>query len=167
MRSAAIVLLLSTFASVASEQRTVPNDNELISQYCLSVLNSQIDWTKKGLTDAAASAKDLPPAPPTVQLWVAKQRAEIKQSLTRLESARNRLQSYLVPRYGTVDTVAMVAAMNRGTADWQNFVAMSNRCGSKCAPVPHDQMQACLTSCTDAALTARIQACANPTWLPF
>jgi hypothetical protein len=167
MRSAAIGLVLSIFASAAPAQRAAPTDNELYSQYCLSVLNAQIDWTKKGLTDAAASAKNLPPEPPTVQLWVAKQRAEIKQSLTKLESARNRLQSYLVPRYGTVDTVAMVAAMNRGTADWQNFLATSNRCGIKCVSAPHDQMQACLTACADAALIGRIQACANPTWLPF
>jgi hypothetical protein len=167
MRSAAIGLVLSIFASAAPAQRAAPTDNELYSQYCLAVLNAQIDWTKKGLTDAAASAKNLPPEPPTVQLWVAKQRAEIKQSLTKLESARNRLQSYLVPRYGTVDTVAMVAAMNRGTADWQNFLATSNRCGIKCVSAPHDQMQGCLTACADAALIGRIQACANPTWLQF
>ena len=167
MRSAAIALVLCTFATIAAAQRAEPSDNELQSQYCLSVLNAQIDWTQKGLTGAAASAKNLPPAPPTLQLWVAKQRAETAQSLTKLESARNRLQSYLVPRYATVDTTAMVAAMNRGTADWQNFIAMSNRCGLKCVSVPHEQMQACLTACTDAALIARIQACANPTWLPF
>ena len=165
MRSAAIVLVLCTFASIVAARRAVANDNELVSQYCLSVLDAQIDWTQKALTGAAASAKNLPPAPPTVQLWVAQQRAEIAQSLTKLESARNRLQSYLVPRYGTVDTAAMAAAMHRGTADWQSFIAMSNRCGLKCVSVPHDQMQACLTACTDAALIARIQSCANPTWL--
>ena len=167
MRSAAIVLVLSTFASVAAAQQVAPTDSELYSQYCLSVLNAQIDWAKKGLTNAAASSKNLPPEPPTVRLWVAKQRAEMKQSLTKLESTRNRLQSYLVPRYGIVDTVPLIAAMNRGTADWQNFLAISNRCGIKCVSMPHDQMQACLTTCTDAALTARIQACANPTWLPL
>ncbi|HEX8782132.1 MAG TPA: hypothetical protein VF764_02080 [Steroidobacteraceae bacterium] len=167
MRSAAIVLVLCTFTVIAVAQQAVPSDNELQSQYCLSVLNAQIDWTQKGLAGAAASAKNLPPAPPTVQLWVAKQRAEIAQSLTKLESTRNRLQSYLVPRYGTVDTAAMVAAMNRGTADWQSFIAMSNRCGRMCVSGPHDQMQTCLTACTDAALIARIKGCANPTWLPF
>jgi len=36
-----------------------------------------------------------------------------------------------------------------------------------CVSLPQDQIQACLSACTDAALSARIQACANPTWPPF
>jgi hypothetical protein len=79
----------------------------------------------------------------------------------------NRLQSYLVPRMGTLDMTALVLAGHRGEADYAELKAMTDRCSLKCGGPPDDKWSACTKSCWDNDLIARVRACTTPTWLPF
>jgi hypothetical protein len=71
------------------------------------------------------------------------------EELAKLQSAKDRIDSYMVPRLMTLEPASMELAMNRGDADWQAFLAQ--------AAAGH----------VDEGLGARIRACADPNWLPF
>lgn len=160
----ASVLPVSAIAQVVQLQ--APNENELHSAYCVSLLKLQIQFFQNGLTQAEASAKNpTTPSTPGLQELTAKARTEMRENLAKLGAARDRLQAYLLPKMMKLDSAALALAMKRGEADWQAFRVMGDRCGATCSPAK--QSSACWSSCVDTALIDRIRACASPTWLPF
>jgi hypothetical protein len=174
MRLAAISLTLCTctFAPIAGAQFhfQTPSDNELHSSYCQAVLKWQIADLQAGLNKAEAG-ENAPPMSPELQQYVAKQRAEGHEMLAKLQTAWNRIDAYLTPKFTLLEPLAMLTALQRGEADWRDFMAMADRCTKKCyyttPMLPKDEAGACFNSCKDDALIARINACADPTWLPF
>jgi hypothetical protein len=172
IRTAFAAITLALLATSASAQREfhTPSDNELHSSYCQAVLKAQIDWIQPELAkaDAYADTEHKPPLSPELQHFKAKQRAEMHAMLAKLQSAQDRINAYLMPRLTSLEPTAMLAALRRAEADWREFQAITDRCGKKCnAIAAADQIGACWTSCTDDALIARINACAEPNWLPF
>lgn len=168
---AACIPPASAIAQITITEFQTPNDNELHSAYCMSLLSKRIEYTQKGLAQWDAGARsNNPPAPQSTREWSEKQRAEIREDLAKMIAAHDRLKSYLLPKEMVLDPSAMALATKRGEADWREYLAMTERCSAKCSPVPvppEDQAKACWSSCSDAALLTRIQNCASPTWLPY
>jgi len=130
------------------EFQTKPSDNDLRSAYCVAVLKGQIPWVR----DQVAAKVDGAPADastPAPQQANAKVRTEAHARLERLLAAQARMAAYLSPRLNTLDSAALLLAMDRGEADWREFQTH--------AKGVHP----------DAGLGNRIKACANPNWLPF
>jgi hypothetical protein len=106
-------------------------------------------------------SKDLQQAEAESARATEKARASIHEELAKLQSAKDRLDGYLLPRVAalsqpsshsadtTLSLAALVMAMNRSDADWQAFMAQAK------------------TGHADDGLVARVRACADPNWLPF
>jgi hypothetical protein len=161
--------MICAYASVASAQIQfqTPSDNELHSSYCQAVLKEEIAYHQAALATAEAGAKNEASMSPELRQSGTKQRAEAREMIGKLQTAQNRIAAYLMPRIMTLEPTAMLTALQRGKADWRDFNAMIDRCANKCLSLPTPQAEACWTSCRDAALIARIQACADPNWQPF
>jgi hypothetical protein len=156
---------LAALSTAAAAQDAVPTDIELRSAYCLSVIKADIDLEHKMIAQTDALVKSAPT--PELQQRLLKSSAPLHEALTKLEAVLNRLQLYLMPRMGARDPIALTAAMKRGGADFQEGQAMAERCSAKCANLPGDEPAACVNSCVDNDLVARLKACTTPTWLPF
>jgi hypothetical protein len=156
---------LSALTEAAAAQQAVPTDTELRSAYCASVIRGDIDLQQKMIAQIDAAVKSAPT--PELQQQAIKASTELHEGLTKIETVRDRLKLYLLPRIGSLDPIAITAAMHRGEADVQEVMAMVNRCSAKCDPLPGDQRATCNASCVDNDLIARVKACTNPTWLPF
>jgi hypothetical protein len=161
--------LITAISVTAAAQQAVPSENELHSAYCTAVLEQQIAVYQRGLAQLDAVAKEHP-HPPAPGLGILS--GETTLSLTKVQTAWNRLHAYLLPRIATLDPSALLAAKRRGEADWQRSNHMpAQQCGSSCSPLvpPPEKQQApiCFDSCPDLALVKRVRACANPTWVPL
>jgi hypothetical protein len=73
-----------------------------------------------------------------------------------------------------LDPFALALATQRGEADLQELRDMSHRCRNQCGisdqlggAGPDDKAKACVASCSNKDLLARLKACAEPSWLPF
>jgi hypothetical protein len=141
-------MLLTLMATAASAQQAIPTDNDLRSAYCLAVLKGQIPWVREQVgarVDAAPNRST--PSSSELQQANAKVRAAAEAWVAKLQTAQNRIGAYLLPRLTTLDSAAMLRAMNRGETDWREFLAKGVK--------------------TDEGTGARIRACADPNWLPF
>jgi hypothetical protein len=157
--TAAIAFTL--LAAPAYAQQAVPSDNDLRSAYCMAVLKLEIPWFQ----DISAKVDAEPPTPvsaeaqqknPALKQAVAEsERAQAKartlmhDKLVKLHGAQDRIVAYLLPRVSSLEPAAMLMAMQRGDADWQQFLAQSK------------------TSHIDDELGSRIRTCSEPTWLPL
>jgi hypothetical protein len=148
MRLAVAGLALYAVTSLAAAQQATPSDNDLRSAYCVAVLKGQIPWVRDQVVAKVDSAPT-DASTPELQQANAKGRTEAHVRLERLLAAQARMAAYLSPRLNTLDSAALLLAMDRGEADWREFQTH--------AKGTHP----------DAALGNRIKACANPSWLPF
>lgn len=163
---APLAACLTAFAvTTDAQQQAVPTDTELRSAYCMSVIKAEVGVYQRGAAKADAAVKNA--STPEQQQWAAKISAEAHEELTKLEAALDRLQLYLLPRLQARDPVALAAAMKRGDADFQGLMTMGERCPTKCGGPQDDKWRACMNSCLDKDLQARVRACDTPTWLPF
>ena len=106
-------------SGIAQVQFQTPNDNELHSAYCLSMLKSEIDLMQKELAKADAGAKSDAAAslPQELQDYNAKQREQLREVLAKGRAAHERIRAYLLPKIMVLDPAAMGLAMKRGEAD--------------------------------------------------
>lgn len=144
----------------------VPSEDELRSMYCGEVIRAEIGLQHHMISasdDAAGSASSAG----LRQQWIDVS-AELLQGLARLEVVRYRLQVYMLPRIGALDSLALASAIRQGETDFQESRALADRCAVQCGALPatNQQPQACGTSCGDNAPLARLSACENPPWLP-
>jgi len=163
---AALLLSAATAAgSLAAAEPRAPNENELHSMYCVSVVREEIGL-QEHLIDSSSEAASNAATPELRQQWLDTS-AELLQRLQKLEAVLGRLQAYMLPRIAALDALALGAAIRRGDADFQESRAMADRCATQCdaAHTASDQLAACSASCSDNALLARVGACDDPTWL--
>jgi hypothetical protein len=154
-----VVLSLFAAGSLAQDSPE-PSDVELHSMYCIPVLNYQI-----ALTGEMANTQLAPGATSFAKDQVRNAQAD----LAKLQSARDRLKAYMLPRMSHRDPMALALAGNRGEKDVDQFKAAMksiDQCAGGCS-----EDVACTSKCTtdgiDKDLVSRMQACRNPTWLPF
>jgi hypothetical protein len=172
----AIVLGLLGLTPVSAQQAKAPSDNELRSAYCWSLLNQEIPWYRDQVVAKADApppklpwadsnrqkSKELLQAEAEEARATEKGRAMAHEELAKLQSAKNRLDGYVLPQVrAATDITGIAIAMSRGDADWQAFMAQAKAASAGPAgqspTAPH----------VDEALVARIRACADPNWLPF
>ena len=127
--------------------QTKPSDSDLRSAYCVAVLKGQIPWVRDQQVVAKVDGAAADASTPALQQANAKVRTEAHVRLERLLAAQARMAAYLSPRINTLDSAALLLAMDRGEADWREFQTH--------AKGAHP----------DAGLGSRIKACANPNWL--
>jgi hypothetical protein len=162
-------LLLSPLAAApalsAAEPRA-PNDNELRSMYCVSVVREEIGLQQHLIASSDEAASNAA-TPELRQQWISTS-AELLQRLQKLEGVLGRLQAYMLPRIPALDSLALGTAIRKGDADFQESRAIADRCAAQCdaAHAVNEQLTSCSSSCSDNALLTRVNACDNPTWLP-
>jgi len=144
----------------ASAQLAVPTDNELRTAYCIPVVKAQIEIENQAI--AMAEGQRQSPTPEAQNL--VKEIPAMREDLAKRQTALDRLQLYLLPKMQALDPIALTAAMHRGDADVLELKASAQRCAAKCTSAP--DWNACISQC-NPDLSARVKACANPTWLPF
>jgi len=161
-----ICLPLMLAANCVQAQTVAPTDTDLRSIYCVQILQSEIGEEKAGQAQLENSLKQA--QIPSTQKFLKDQLDDVTKWLANAESALERLQSYVLPRWMNFDPVPALLAMNRGKDDWKAFIDMSAKCTAKCSTLASGgKSAACWESCPDKDLVARVQSCLHPTWLPF
>jgi hypothetical protein len=170
--SAASMFLLAAasliFTRASAQNFVEPTDAELRSVYCLKMLRSQLEMAKPVLAqrDAAIQSAQTPEA----KDFQTKLALDTRKSVAEIERAVDRLQAYLLPRFMSRDPVAMIAAQKRADADWHALWEASGRCLNECPPptsADDPKTRACLQSCDRPEIREQLNACKNPSWLPF
>ena len=128
----AILIVVLLFGSAAdAQQEREPTDNELHTAYCIPVIKWGIEAQQQLLNQDKQAGPDTTTS---------------QQDLTALQTVLKRLQSYLLPRWMSLDTLAIVGAMNRGKADMKELETAGDRCFRQCG------------STLDSAITTPAQA---------
>ena len=165
-RTALLLSFLSVFVTGVAAQQQTPSDDELHCMYCIEVIRAEIDL-QHHMIAAADEAAGSSEEPAMREQWI-KTSAELLQGLANLEGVLYRLQSYMLPRIPSLDSLALASAIRQGDADFQESKLVANRCAVECAApqVANEASQACNASCGNDALLTRVTACQSPTWLP-
>lgn len=170
------VFALLCIATGASAQRPLPTDTELRAAYCDRVLQSDVanlNTLRARLDDARNRIQEVPPdLREQILQTLQASRRELPQKIAERESALNRVQLFILPRMQYLDATALLAASRRAESDLHESAAVGNRCMRECAQPKADEATAdrsasCLRACTSGELQSRLEACRNPTWLPF
>ena len=134
--------------------------------YCVSVIRAEISLQQHMISAADEAASNASTAEAR-QRWNATS-AELRTALTRLESVLGRIQAYMLPRIGALDTYALRTALRQGDEEFEQSRTMADRCAVACSTqrVADNEVQACSAGCNDNALLSRVSACDNPSWLP-
>jgi len=164
-RGALLLLALTAAPLVSAAEPRAPNDSELRSMYCVSVLREEIGL-QNHMIAASSEAASNATTPEARQQWIGTS-TELLQRLQKLETALGRLQAYMLPRIPNLDSLALGAAIRKGDADFQESRATADRCAVQCDPAhtTSETLQSCNATCSDNALLARVSACDDPTWL--
>ena len=159
-------LALGAASTLPAAEPRAPNESELRSMYCVSVVREEIGLQNHMITSSSEAASSAP-TPEQRQKWLDTS-TELLQGLQRLESVMGRLQAYMLPRIPQLDSLALGVAIRKGAADFQESRTMADRCAVACNPAntPNEQLQSCSAGCSDNALLSRVSGCDNPTWLP-
>jgi hypothetical protein len=162
------LLVLPAGNSIA--QAPLPTETELRAAYCIPVLQDEIADLHKLLDNImesmAAGTDDVPPA--IRQEWkdsIEKSKRDLPEHIKARESALNRVQLFILPRMPYLDPTALLSATARARADIQENAADTHKCTSQCST--SGQFKSCMIACVNSDLHARLDACRNPTWLPF
>lgn len=137
-------------AGHAQAQRQPPSPAESRTAYCISALSAMSK-------DAEIQASL--PAPKLVQ-------DRLREVLAGLDSDVKRMRGFLVPRMKGLDGEPLLAAADRGQADFDSLLKTETACKATCnvtpasAPDIPPQSAACFTSCAgkDPAV-ARVRSC--------
>lgn len=157
------MLIAASFCTgPALAQQTLPTDIELHAAYCMTILKWKVSMIPP-------SELDTPNEPPEMR----QQMHDIDQKLLKLrselQSALDRIKLYIMPRVPYRDPMPLMAATKRAEKDIQDLENEPAQCSQQCGRYypNQEQLHACLGSCFDHDLEARMDACSNPTWLPF
>src|SRR5207244_175721 len=114
-------MLATVIVATALAQDSLPTDAELRSAYCIPVLQWQIAWHQEMVSRADK-------APAELREQASQLDPNGRETIEQLQSALNRLQSYLLPRIGHRDSSAMLLATSRGEKDLKALPLMMERC---------------------------------------
>lgn len=157
------ILATAGLATVAFGQGPLPTDTELRAAYCIRVLQSDIADSHSILNEMRTEELS-----PELRQQVLQ---ALKKSKRDLESALNRVQLFILPRMPYLDSTALLAATRRADSDLRNSAGIQNKCMRECTESgTADRGSSCLQTwqtCIGGDLQSRLEACRNPTWLPF
>ena len=162
------LVVLPAGSSIA--QAPLPTETELRAAYCIPVLQDDIaglhELLDSIMESMAAVTDDVPPA--MRQEWkdsIEKSKRDLPEHIKARESALNRVQLFIIPRMRYLDPAALLSATARAKADIQENAADTRKCTNQCTT--SGQIKSCMSACVNSDLSARLDACRNPTWLPF
>ena len=164
-------LMLTCIASCAAAEDRTPTDAELKTAYCIPLLQWEVEIARVATDTDDDHWRHSPPSP-ELRDQVARKSADLHRRRAAMESTLGRLQAFLGQRIKSLDRSALAAAGSRGKADLDELQAQQPRCRGQCGPESSDaaadeNATACLESCADQQLAARLKACNAPSWLPF
>lgn len=157
MRRTLHVILPAVAASsaICAAADQMPTDVELKASYCLAIKRSGVAMLRSVLAQLQQNSP----------VW-----ATTSSDLARTENDLKRLQSYMVPKLGHLDSTALLLARRRADDDMAAFMPQANACLDRCASVTMGtpKWQVCSDKCrADDPLIARIDSCNKLDWLPF
>jgi hypothetical protein len=134
--------------------------------YCAEVIRAEIGL-QHHMISASDDAANSATSAGLRQQWIDGQSSPSCSGL-KAEVVRYRLQVYMLPRIGALDSHALASAIRQGETDFEDSRAIADRCAVQCDALPatNPPPQACGTSCGDNAPLVRLSACENPPWLP-
>jgi hypothetical protein len=168
-----VLLLSPLFAAPALAQSPLPTDTELRAAYCIRVIQNDIRLFNDALAQIDKMTERIQEVPEDMRQQALelnqKTKAELPRTIANRESVLNRLQMFIVPRMKYLDSSALLAATNRADSDIEEWSRVMSECTTKCTrpPATTDKLDACLGECRSSDLSNRLEACRNPTWLPF
>jgi hypothetical protein len=171
--SCLLVFATTGTAQSPPTQTPLPSDAELHAAYCIPVIQNDIGLLNQELdrlSDMKAKAQNLPADSLQDEMaFIEKRQFQLPQDISNRESALNRLQLFLIPRLHYLDPTAIMAASSRGTSDIQDWSAKTRQCLKDISQLRPDETKAHLEKCMseNIELVNRLNACRNPTWLPF
>ncbi len=162
------LLLLTAFllcgGTSAAQEMTPVNDDTLHSAYCIPIVQGFVDVDK---ADDAELMSRLEAAQSAQMRALLGEERETLRKLTALDEAKlSRLRSHM-PSALQPEPAALAEAAKRGEMDRERFHTEARQCMDRCFSPPYDgtKAAACMRSCVDTALHARIKACEAPGWL--
>ena len=141
-----------TFAQV----RGLPSDIDLRASFCMGFNESRIAGWQSMNTEAS---RDL--------------QALMQRAVASAQTDLHRLRSYMFPKVSYLDIDGLIAAKNRGYADYELTSQQRAVCNQRCpAEGLTDQnlgkWKRCFDSCqVEQPATVRVGACERIDWLPF
>ncbi len=150
-------VMLLCLAPMALAEDSSPNDAHLRSAYCIPVVQQQIQEQRRLIAA-------IDNAPKQMRRQAEEMSPDARRHLAQTESLLERLQATVRPLTPYPDGGALSNAQRRGAQDFDEYMAMLNRCATKCfAAGP--SIDRCESECSDHELIARIEACFAPNWL--
>ena len=156
--------------------QAAPTDTDLHASYCLRMLRLERNFTGQMLVDMRAThpaASD----PEGVVL------ASVQRNFDQLQAAVQHVKGYFIPRLlgpagATLDDMLQIQnASNAADADWRRMQAAAGTCGAQAQSLCQgktdaecaDSLRACAANSDPGipSIQAKVDACVNPTWLPY
>lgn len=161
-------------ADALPEER-LPTDTELRAAYCVRIVTNDTIILRQGLEETENNAKSAAEraksgAAHDIEIMRVLQDAQsrFQRMLRDREAVLNRLELYVMPRLDRIETIGMLAAMTRASADIEAMgqeTDISVKCGLVCGSDSD-----CDTKCkapSSSDLQTRFEGCRKPDWLPF
>ncbi len=163
-------MLLLASSSAAFGQQRAPTDLELHAAYCIPLMQKAVQTfatARETLKQQAGAAA--PGANPESATALRAALAEAERSLAERQAALDRLQRYLTPRIASLDPAALQAAMHGGEGDARYIAQQAAQCMDR--KNERNCLQAadaasCVKQCVGLELSARLEQCRQPSWLP-
>ena len=128
-----LVVVLMLAAVAAHAQTRAPTDNELHTAYCIPIIKVELGAAEHAVAAQERSLAEITAAAGSSNL--VKAATDVLDNRrgdeARYRALLSRLQSYLLPKTTELDPAALLAADNRGKADWQGLVGMTDSCTKK------------------------------------
>ena len=142
-----VALILLSFGQ-AYAQNYPPSDNDLRTAYCIPIIKSYLAVATSALGQVSPSY--IPPPDSGTP-----SHAELAALQDQMSATLSRLQAYLLPKLFQLDPTGIAAANSRAQADIRTMDSYLNQCAKECGTEAFKVLQ------------NRMNACKNPTWLPF
>lgn len=158
-----VAALLPAESCRAQGNLVAPTDTELQAAYCLGFVQARGDDL---VPTIRGTERFLSSAPPEL-------RQDAQQALEALRDVEKglidnlkRLQAYLLPRVGQVNSASILAARTRGEADHRSLA--DSKVLANCQTACGSNSLSCLDSCLlRDPLHRRVRACRDLDFLPF
>ena len=153
-----------------------PTDTDLHASYCLRMLRRERNFTGQMILTMRANHPSAS-SPAGIVL------ASVQRNFDQLQAAVQQVKNYFIPRLlgpagATLDDMLQIQnASNAAEADWQRIQATANTCGARapvlCQGKTNAECAAAMQECSVRAdpgmpaIQAKVNACVNPTWLPY
>lgn len=148
-----------------AQQASSPGDAAARSAYCIPIVQGNVESGKQLDLQLAADLKAAGSG--QARDLLKRAREAVIKSTTESEQVLAQLQASLPASQS--DAPALSAAKQRGETDRLKNQTESKACSDRCSASARNsssRMIACMHSCGDPELQARVKACEKPDWLP-